>query len=96
LESELDSIEAALLGYHQIGGQFPSVDQGLKALVSRPTKEPKPTQWVQLLRELPLDPWGRAYSYRVEIVDGEMVAFVGSSGQDLDSDHDDQSRSISP
>lgn len=42
---------------------FPTNEQGLKALVERPTAEPLPKEWVQQIPEIPRDPWGIPYRY---------------------------------
>lgn len=42
---------------------FPSTQQGLEALVVKPTTEPVPAKWSRLLEAVPLDPWGTAYQY---------------------------------
>ncbi len=43
----------------------PTQEQGLRALVEMPTSEPKPKRWTQYMEEVPLDPWGNEYQYRV-------------------------------
>jgi len=45
-------------------GFYPTTEQGLAALVSKPDTPPRPTRWYQLYSELPLDPWGNGYVYR--------------------------------
>ena len=44
---------------------YPTTDQGLQALVSRPATSPVPRQWNPngYLERVPLDPWGRPYVY---------------------------------
>jgi general secretion pathway protein G len=43
----------------------PTQAQGLEALVTRPTSDPAPKQWVQYVKpELLVDPWGKKYQYR--------------------------------
>ena len=42
---------------------FSHNEQGLQALVTPPSGDPKPTRWYQLFKELPTDPWGNTYIY---------------------------------
>lgn len=71
--AQMDAFEKALAAYRIDTGHFPSGDQGLKALVERPSTEPK---WSgpYLAKALPPDPWGRAYLYRAP----------GEQGRDYD------------
>jgi general secretion pathway protein G len=47
-----------------MNGFFPTTEQGLQALVSQPTTDPKPVRWYQLYSQLPKDPWQNNYVYR--------------------------------
>lgn len=71
--AQLDALDKALGAYRIDIGHFPSGDQGLKALVERPSSEAK---WSgpYLAKSLPPDPWGRPYVYRVP----------GEQGRDYD------------
>lgn len=61
--AQLDAFDKALGAYRLDTGRYPSTDQGLKALVERPSDEPR---WSgpYLAKALPADPWGHAYVYR--------------------------------
>ena len=61
--AQLDALDKALATYRLDTGHFPSTEQSLRALVEKPSDEPK---WAgpYLSRALPPDPWGRAYVYR--------------------------------
>ncbi len=50
--------------YKLNGGNLPSTAQGLKALVEKPTDDPVPVRWVQMMPKIPLDPWGKPYVYQ--------------------------------
>ena len=50
--------------YRNLGRNYPTEEQGLNALIIRPTTEPIPRDWVEALPEIPLDPWGKPYCYR--------------------------------
>jgi general secretion pathway protein G len=61
--AQLDAFDKALATYRLDTGHYPSTEQGLKALVERPTDEAK---WSgpYLAKALPLDPWSHPYVYR--------------------------------
>lgn len=63
IKSDLQTIQTQLMVYESMNGFPPSSDQGLKALVSQPSSSPAPRNWRQLLKEVPLDPWGMEYQY---------------------------------
>jgi general secretion pathway protein G len=62
--AQIDALDKSLAAYRLDTGHYPSTAQSLKALVERPTDEPK---WAgpYLSKALPPDPWGRAYIYRL-------------------------------
>lgn len=64
VRSDVQTISTQLKLYESMNGFYPTTDQGLKALVSQPDGDPKPTRWYQLFKELPRDPWGSPYIYR--------------------------------
>jgi general secretion pathway protein G len=61
--AQLDAFDKALGTYRLDVGHYPTTEQGLGALVERPTSESK---WSgpYLSKALPADPWGHAYIYR--------------------------------
>ena len=61
---DIQSISTQLKLYETMNYFLPSTEQGLEALVKRPTTEPQPKRWKQLLKEVPVDPWGMPYEYR--------------------------------
>lgn len=71
--AQLDAFEKALVSFRIDTDHFPSTEQSLRALVDKPSDEPK---WggPYLSRGVPNDPWGRAYVYR----------HPGSNGRDYD------------
>ena len=60
---QLDAFDKALAAYRLDTGHYPTSEQGLRALVERPSDEAK---WAgpYLAKDLPPDPWGHAYVYR--------------------------------
>lgn len=59
----LQAIETALAGYEMNVGEVPSTEQGVKALVERPSDVPE-DKWERQLKSFPLDAWGRPFVYR--------------------------------
>ena len=57
------SIQSALDLYKLDNGFYPTTDQGLLALVEKPTSSPEPQDWQIYLKTLPKDPWGHDYLY---------------------------------
>lgn len=66
VKTDLDSLQSALEQYKNIGGQYPSQEQGLQALLQRPVSQPLPKDWVQAVNNADafLDPWGTLYRYQ--------------------------------
>ena len=63
---------------------YPSTEQGLQALIVKPTTNPIPMNWKQggYLERLPNDPWGRPYHYLNPGVKGEIdIMSYGADGQ---------------
>ncbi|BAU76730.1 type II secretion system major pseudopilin GspG [Metapseudomonas furukawaii] len=63
--SDIKSIAMALDIYKLDNHGYPTTQQGLPALVSKPGGTPAPRNWNPdgYLKRLPLDPWGRPYQY---------------------------------
>jgi general secretion pathway protein G len=58
------NIPTALKLYELDNGFFPSTDQGLAALLRKPTTSPVPPNWNgPYIEKLPIDAWGRPYQY---------------------------------
>jgi len=58
-------IENALEMYKLDNYTYPTTDQGLKALVEKPSSQPEPPNWKDggYLKQRPKDPWGHDYEY---------------------------------
>jgi general secretion pathway protein G len=67
-QTQIKQIEAALDFYRMDNGRYPSTEQGLEALIRRPSIDPVPRHWRPegYLKggRVPEDPWGLAYEYR--------------------------------
>jgi general secretion pathway protein G len=61
----LGNIPTALDMYELDNGMFPTTDQGLEALIQKPTGSPVPKKWSgPYLKKAPTDPWDNPYQYR--------------------------------
>ncbi|MBS4095532.1 MAG: type II secretion system major pseudopilin GspG [Sulfuricella sp.] len=79
--AQIDALDKALGQYRLDTGHYPAQDQGLAALIVRPTNEPR---WdgPYLMKEVPLDPWGNRYVYKIpgEHGDYDLLSY-GKDGQ---------------
>jgi general secretion pathway protein G len=83
-KSDIASIMAALKLYRLDNQRYPTTEQGLAALVTRPDTPPVPPNWKPggYLEKLPKDPWGRPYQYLNPGLKGEVdVMSYGADGQ---------------
>ena len=62
--SDLVALESALDMYRLDNNRYPTTEQGLRALVSKPTVQPEPRNYRQdgYIRRLPQAPWGGGLS----------------------------------
>jgi len=72
----------ALKLYRLDNQRYPTGEQGLNALVVKPTSSPIPPNWRPYLDKLPADPWSRPYQYLNPGLKGEVdVLSLGADGQ---------------
>ncbi len=64
-EAQLRNISSALDLYRLDNSHYPSTEQGLEALVEKPTGSPEPSNWNPegYMNAIPKDPWGNDYQY---------------------------------
>ena len=76
-KADIGAIVQVLKLYRLDNGFYPTTDQGLAALVQRPTTNPQPANWKQggYLDRLPKDPWGGDYQYLSPGIRGEIDVF---------------------
>jgi general secretion pathway protein G len=80
--TDVGNLTQALKLYKLDNQRFPTAEQGLQALVARPSAEPVPNNWKSYLDKLPADPWGRPYQYLNPGLKGEVdVMSWGADGQ---------------
>lgn len=83
-KSDIRAIEAALNLYRLDNFNYPTTDQGLEALVRKPTGNPEPRNYKQggYIDRLPKDPWGNDYQYLNPGRRGQIDIFsYGADGQ---------------
>jgi general secretion pathway protein G len=79
--TDVNNLMQALKLYKLDNQRFPSADQGLEALVRKPTVGVVPSNWKPYLDKLPADPWGRPYQYVYPGVKGDIDIFsFGADG----------------
>lgn len=64
IQADVQGINTQLRLYESMNGFYPTTEQGLQALVTQATTEPRPSRWYQLYKEVPKDPWQIPYIYR--------------------------------
>ena len=64
VRADVQAIGTQLQLYESMNGFYPTTEQGLQALVTQASTDPRPTRWYQLFKQVPKDPWGNDYVYR--------------------------------
>jgi general secretion pathway protein G len=81
-KTDVNNIMQALKLYRLDNQRYPSAEQGLQALVTKPTGGAIPPNWKPYLEKLPNDPWNQPYQYLNPGVKGEIdVMSFGADGQ---------------
>jgi general secretion pathway protein G len=83
-KNDVATISQALKLYRLDNQRYPTTEQGLDALVARPSVAPLPPNWKPngYLERLPKDPWGSPYQYLNPGLRGEIDVFsLGADGQ---------------
>jgi general secretion pathway protein G len=92
-KQDISTITQALKLYRLDNLRYPTSEQGLASLVTRPTLAPVPANWKAggYLERLPKDPWGNPYQYLNPGLHGEIDVFsfgadgiAGGEGIDAD------------
>ena len=83
-KQDIATMMQALKLYKLDNQRYPTTEQGLQALISKPTSGPAANGWKNggYLEKLPKDPWGGQYQYLSPGVKGEVDVFsYGADGQ---------------
>ncbi|RTL50114.1 MAG: type II secretion system protein GspG [Rhodocyclaceae bacterium] len=79
---DIATLMQALKLYKLDNRNYPSMAQGLVALVKKPEVEPLPKNWKSYLDKLPQDPWGMPYQYLNPGLHGDVDVFsYGADGK---------------
>ncbi|MFA5530255.1 MAG: type II secretion system major pseudopilin GspG [Thiohalomonadaceae bacterium] len=84
VKQDIRALESALNLYRLDNYLYPSTDQGLMALVERPSGSPEARNWKTggYVDRLPKDPWGNDYQYLSPGTRGEIDIFsLGADGR---------------
>ena len=80
--TDVNRLMQALKLYKLDNQRYPTTEQGLQALVGKPTANPIPPNWKPYVDKLPNDPWGHSYQYANPGVKGEIDVYsLGADGQ---------------
>jgi len=83
-KQDIATIMQALKLYKLDNQRYPTTEQGLQALIVKPTSGPIPNGWKTggYIDKVPKDPWGNAYQYLSPGIKGEVDVFsFGADGQ---------------
>jgi len=83
-KQDIRSLESALNLYRLDNYVYPSTEQGIDALVTRPGTPPEPRNWKAggYMDRLPKDPWGNPYQYLSPGQNSEFDLYsMGADGQ---------------
>jgi general secretion pathway protein G len=81
---DIATIMQSLKLYKLDNQRYPTTEQGLQALLTKPTTGPAANGWKGggYLEKMPKDPWGNSYQYLSPGVKGEVDVFsYGADGQ---------------
>lgn len=95
-KQDIRSLSSALNLYRLDTFSYPSTNQGLQALITRPADLPSNANWRAegYIEKMPVDPWGRPYLYLYPGIQGQYDLFTygadgveggGDSGKDIGS-----------
>lgn len=83
-KQDIANLKQALILYKLDNQRYPTTEQGLQALVTKPTSGPAANGYKAdgYLEKVPKDPWGNAYQYLCPGIKGEFDVFsFGADGQ---------------
>lgn len=81
-KQDIRALESALNLYKLDNFVYPTTDQGLQALVTKPDGSPEPRNWKPYMDRMPKDPWGNDYQYLSPGTQGDVDVFsLGADGQ---------------
>ena len=85
---EFRSIADAVEEFKNVSGRYPTTQESLNALISRPRSIP-PEQWEKALDSVPMDPWGRPYRYKLDAIDAGSYQLASNGPDRTEGTRDD-------
>ena len=64
VDADFNAIGSPLKTYKLNAGNYPTQQQGLEALVTKPSSTPVPRRWTKIADRVPTDPWNNPYGYK--------------------------------
>ena len=89
---DIRALESALNLYKLDNFSYPTTDQGLEALVTKPGGSPEAKNWKKYMDRLPKDPWGEDYQYLAPGIKGEIDIY--SLGADMQPGGEDANADV--
>ena len=83
-KTDIATLMQALKLYKLDNQRYPTTEQGLQSLTTKPTSGPSANGWKEggYVEKLPKDPWGNSYQYLSPGLHGEIDVFsFGADGQ---------------
>ncbi|HZN61808.1 MAG TPA: type II secretion system major pseudopilin GspG [Planctomycetota bacterium] len=90
-EATMTNVMTALRMYEMDNGRYPTQEQGILALIEKPTSAPEPKKWRKCLETsvLPKDAWGTEFDYKYPGVKNTDGYDLVSGGPDRQLGNDD-------
>ncbi|MEM1085559.1 MAG: type II secretion system major pseudopilin GspG [Verrucomicrobiota bacterium] len=90
VRQDFNSVGAALRMYKVANGRYPTTQQGIDALVNKPTTTPPARDWTQLMDRVPVDPWQNEYGYKFPgSVDSSLFEIISKGPDGIEGNEDD-------
>lgn len=90
---DITTLLQALKMYRLDNARYPTTEQGLQSLITKPSGTPAPNNWKSggYIERLPKDPWGGNYQYLSPGAQGEVDVFSfgadgAAGGEGIDAD----------
>jgi general secretion pathway protein G len=84
-KTDIGNLSTSLETYKLDNGNYPTTDQGLNALIEKPSSDPIPQNYQSkgylTKKNIPNDPWGRAYIYTSDGQD-YLITSYGADGKE--------------
>ncbi len=82
VDADFNSLGSALKTYKLNAGNYPTQQQGLEALVTKPSSTPVPRRWTKIADKVPTDPWNNPYGYKFPGTKDPSEFEIFSTGKD--------------